>query len=312
MSAAFDRDDFAERRCCISNTSPIMTMDDFRNHVLRDAEFSRKLWLIGCTAAVFLANCFHVVCGQFGIAVFCALMIGRPMATFGNHVGGVVGSGSEKQMVDVDAQSVVAFVADHQRWQFAMRKHPSDAVSALLTPVYIDAAITLLSTASPLNAPISQNRGQPRQKTLLNRKRWRRWPAFQGTEFGSSFSNNTCLCEERLTACLTRPLNAGQFARVSSRHLCLHERWMVFRAGPQLVAAGSPVLLRHHIIAEGIAMDETFPQEFAKRCCAKCFQTDDLCPLGNRDLCPKHFHEAIADLDLKEQDKQENSGAWEE
>ena len=52
-------------------------------------------------------------------------------------------------------------------------------------------------------------------------------------------------------------------------------------------------------------------EDFAERQCAKCLQKDDLTPLGNRDLCPKHFRETIADLDLKEQEKQENSGAWE-
>jgi hypothetical protein len=60
------------------------------------------------------------------------------------------------------------------------------------------------------------------------------------------------------------------------------------------------------------AIHDELRDEFAERRCCKCSQRDDLCPLGTKDYCPKHFHEAIADMDLKEQEKQENSGAWEE
>ncbi len=44
--------------------------------------------------------------------------------------------------------------------------------------------------------------------------------------------------------------------------------------------------------------------EFAERRCAKCPQTVDLCPLGQRDYCPKHYREAIADLELRRSDYQ--------
>ena len=61
-------------------------------------------------------------------------------------------------------------------------------------------------------------------------------------------------------------------------------------------------------------MSAAFDQEpeFAPRQCAECNERDDLCPLGQKNYCPKHFREAIADLDLKEQDKQDNTAAWEQ
>lgn len=58
-------------------------------------------------------------------------------------------------------------------------------------------------------------------------------------------------------------------------------------------------------------MTGAFDQEFAERQCCQCGRREDLCPLGSKDLCPQHFREAIADLEIQEQDKQENSGAWE-
>lgn len=50
-------------------------------------------------------------------------------------------------------------------------------------------------------------------------------------------------------------------------------------------------------------MDEP-PEGFAPRQCCKCNEKDDLCPLGHKNYCPKHYHEAIADLRLRRSDCQ--------
>jgi hypothetical protein len=86
---------------------------------------------------------FAAWCSVWPGLVPIALPVGVP--ALGNHVGVVVGGGSQEQMCGVDAVAYIAPMADdHARWNRAVDEVPDMAVSTDLHPVNLDLSVAVL------------------------------------------------------------------------------------------------------------------------------------------------------------------------
>ena len=114
---------------------------------------------------------------QFGSSVRFACFVERP--SLGFHVLHIVSMGTKKEMLWIDAQSVVAMVTDaHAFWNMTYEQLPSDAMRQLRTSLEADRSVPAASASTanqiwqplgPLTSNFSHELGSGPFKTISRR-----------------------------------------------------------------------------------------------------------------------------------------------